>query len=93
MNEAYDEATKTLFAFLVEHDLVKTFRDVMKARADVIARQMIGVNDANLMFALKGQISICCELHDGAKAALDAKKAEATAGGADGNPNLPDMEL
>ena len=80
MNEELDKfkaASKALFQFLVEHDLVGVFCELMKSRAECAARDTLETNDANIVFTLKGQISICYELVDGAREALAAKRASA----------------
>lgn len=89
----YGQSMTELCKFLVEHNLVEQFCGMMNARAELTARDMIGVADANVMFALKGQISICYELVDGAMAALEAKKAEANASIAEGHLPIPTIEL
>ena len=91
--DTYAANANELFRFLVEHNLVEKFCEMLKARATLTARDMIGVNDPNLMFAIKGQISICYELVDGATAALEAEKAKANASIGEGHLPIPTTEF
>ena len=91
--DAYKANTEELFKFLVEHNIAENFCKMLTARAEITARDMVGVNDPNLMFALKGQISICYELVDGAMAALETEKAKANASIAKGHLPIPTTEF
>lgn len=90
---SYGDIANEFFKFLVERNLVEKFCDMLNKRASLTARDMIGVNDPNLMFAIKGQISICYELVDGVMAALEAEKAKANASIGKGHLPIPVTEF
>lgn len=66
-------------------DRAKALESAMRKRVEWLARQQAGVNDTPLLHALRGMITICIELADGARAALDAESAEANGGAGEGN--------
>ena len=91
MNE-YVNALDNLFKCLKDTDSLKAFRLAMLTRAEEIARQQTGVNDDKVLHALRGQLTICFELADGATNALEADKASANARNAEGIHSVADYE-
>lgn len=65
---------------------VKAFAEAMKNRVEGYARDMIVANDTCLMHMLRGGMTICIELMDGANSALETAEGEANAGAEEGNP-------
>ena len=65
-----------IYKTLIECDKAYEFIAAMQKRAELTTRQLPSIPVANRDMAV-GQISICYELSDGAKAALEAALSEA----------------
>jgi len=78
MND-YVQSTERLFKSLKDRDALKEFCNAMRQRAMLVSRNIVSADDDNTMHALRGQLSICFELADGAESALEAEKAKANA--------------
>lgn len=74
--EEIGEIMAEVYRTLIECDKAYEFIAAMKKRAELTTRQLPSLPTANRDMAT-GQISICYELADGAKAALDAAISEA----------------
>ena len=74
--EEIGEIMAEVYGTLVENDKAYEFIAAMQKRAELTTRQLPSLPVANRDMAT-GQISICYELADGAKAALDAAISEA----------------
>jgi len=70
------EIMGTVFRGLIECDKAYEFVAAMRKRAELVTRNFPQIPVANRDMAM-GQISICYELADGAKAALEAAISEA----------------
>lgn len=70
------EIMAEVYRTLIENDKAYEFIAAMKKRAELTTRQLPSLPVANRDMAT-GQISICYELADGAKAALEAAISEA----------------
>ena len=74
--EEVREIMMEVYRTLIECDKAYEFIAAMQKRAELTTRQLPSLPTANRDMAT-GQISICYELADGAKAALDAAISEA----------------
>ena len=74
--EEVREIMMEVYRTLIECDKADEFIAAMQKRAELTTRQLPSLPTANRDMAT-GQISICYELADGAKAALDAAISEA----------------
>lgn len=74
--EEISEIMAEVYRSLIENDRAYEFIAAMQKRAELTTRQLPSLPTANRDMAT-GQISICYELADGAKTALDAAISEA----------------
>lgn len=82
----YGELMSEVYAALTKADAVKKFRYALMARAEAASRDLTVTTDARVVDLLRGQISICFELADGAQSAQESAEARARAAAEDGIP-------
>lgn len=77
LEESLGELMQEFYYVLAATGRAQEFIDAMKKRAEIAARTFVRT-PSEFRDMAAGQISICYELADGAKAALDAKSSFAT---------------
>lgn len=75
----YADVMEKVYKALGQAGVLKDFRRAMLCRAECTARDLIHVHDIDdrTTPCLRGQLSICFELADGAKDALENAKGDA----------------
>lgn len=75
----YTTAMESVFDKLRKADALKDFRKAMMSRAEWISRDLTSIPDTDdrVSLVLRGALTICFELADGAKSALEGGNEEA----------------